>query len=93
LNSISWGRGRAHHTFLAVEEPEAHRHRHLGNVEEDRLTTILTTQSPHIARVAPIRSIVLLRHDPWTNSTVGVVTALVQLTEIDKADLQRAISM
>jgi putative ATP-dependent endonuclease of OLD family len=97
--------GERDHTFLAVEEPEAHLHPHVqrlvyryflnkpDNVEEDRLTTILTTHSPHIASVAPIRSIVLLRHASTTNSTVGVSSALAPLTETDEADLQRYIDV
>lgn len=52
----------------------------LGNTwndEEDTppLTTILTTHSPHIASVTPIRSIVLLRHDVGEETTIAVSTA------------------
>jgi putative ATP-dependent endonuclease of the OLD family len=36
---------------------------------------------------------VLLRHDPWTNSTIGVSTALAPLTDGDEADLQRYIDV
>ena len=69
------------HTFVAIEEPEAHLHPHLqrqmfrgflrlkphlGGASEDSLdvmpTTILvTTHSPHLASIAPLRSLVLLR--------------------------------
>jgi putative ATP-dependent endonuclease of OLD family len=52
----------------------------LGTDREDGdegtpLTTILTTHSPHIASVTPIRSIVLLRHDPEEGKTIAVSTA------------------
>jgi putative ATP-dependent endonuclease of OLD family len=111
--------GERDHTFLAVEEPEAHLHpqvqrlvyRHFlaeadeaGDEVDDaegdgdegpalasRLTTILTTHSPHIASIAPLRSLVLLRGDG--NRTVGVSTAKTPLTATDEADLQRYIDV
>lgn len=98
--------GERDHTFFAVEEPEAHLHPHVqrlvfryfleGNAagqDGTNLTTILTTHSPHIASVSPIRSIVLLRHDPTAGATVGVSTAAAPLTERDEADLQRYIDV
>jgi len=99
--------GDRDHTFLAVEEPEAHLHPHVQRLvyryflaeidgdegESSRLTTILTTHSPHIASVAPLRSIILLRYDSATSSTKGVSTALTPLTDDDEADLQRYIDV
>ncbi len=97
--------GERDHTFFAVEEPEAHLHPHvqrlvyryfLGNEEEEDgppVTTILTTHSPHIASVTPIRSIVLLRHDQATDSAVAVSTAAAPLSPRDEADLQRYIDV
>lgn len=128
--------GERDHTFLAVEEPEAHLHpqvqrlvfRHFlaeppprgggggeeeiavagdgaggdgadeGDADEDaaapsQLTTILTTHSPHIASVAPLRSIVLLRRDFASNQTVGVSTVNATLTKGDEDDLQRYIDV
>jgi putative ATP-dependent endonuclease of OLD family len=110
--------GERDHTFLAVEEPEAHLHpqvqrlvyRHFlaeaddedgddegeGNEEPvpaSRLTTILTTHSPHIASVAPLRSLVLLRRDGVGDRTVGFSTAKTPLSATDEADLQRYIDV
>lgn len=101
--------GERDHTFFAVEEPEAHLHPHVQRLVyryflegepaangEDRtsnLTTILSTHSPHIASVAPLRSIVLLRRDAAAGATVGVSTALTPLEDEEVADLQRYIDV
>jgi putative ATP-dependent endonuclease of the OLD family len=99
--------GERDHTFFAVEEPEAHLHPHVqrlvyryflgsaeeGDEDEPPLTTILTTHSPHIASVTPIRSIILLRYDAEQGATIAVATATAPLTERDQADLQRYIDV
>ncbi|MBN7828665.1 AAA family ATPase [Stenotrophomonas maltophilia] len=99
--------GDRDHTFLVVEEPEAHLHPHVqrlvyryflgtgtkGDGELPPLTTILTTHSPQIASVAPIRSIVLLRHDASAGKTVAVSTANAPFARRDEEDLQRYIDV
>jgi len=80
-------------TILAIEEPEAHLHTHLQRlVFRDFLRrespVILTTHSPHIASVAPLPSLVLLRKDK-SGATIGHSAFGAELGEQEVADIER----
>lgn len=92
------------HTLFAIEESEAHLHPHLqrsiykkifedlGEKEKEELSIFLTTHSPHIASVAPLRSLVILREEDQ-KGTKGYSSTQIPLDPKEIDDLSRYLDV
>lgn len=63
-----------------------------GADEGEPMSVILTTHSPHIASVAPLESLLLLRSDA-DQGTRGYSTAATDFTEAEEEDLSRYLDV
>ena len=72
---------------------EQHTARAGGDGADGQITYILTTHSPHIASVAPVESLILLRRSANENATTGVSGAAINLEPEERDDIERYLDV
>lgn len=107
LAEFAWRRrkNQRNYSLLCIEEPEAHLHPHLQRALFDKLfkeldpnqALIVTSHSPTLAAVAPLRSIVQLKSvltslSPGVRSTQAYSLAALPVTADELDDIERYLT-